>query len=254
MGIGARRLRRRGAFTLIELLVVVAIIALLISILLPALKSARKEARRVRCAANQRNLLVACRAYADQFRGYWPLPNWGWPASDPTLPTGWAFDAKKLTYSGSDPQWKPEDVKDGAIYPFGGDLGIYKCPEHERVSGNKKDTRLLTSYLMNGSISAFTATRSFDLSRYRVDAVIYWEPPDPEGMDEQATGWYTEDWQDCSSSPDQGFTFRHGGSGVTLGAIDGHTEWWTLAKYRQIASDPVANALWFNPEAADGRW
>ncbi|RMF73087.1 MAG: prepilin-type N-terminal cleavage/methylation domain-containing protein, partial [Planctomycetota bacterium] len=65
-------------FTLVELLVVVSVIAILIAILLPALKGARREARRIKCAANQRELLAAVRMYADAWRDYLPLPNWGW--------------------------------------------------------------------------------------------------------------------------------------------------------------------------------
>jgi prepilin-type N-terminal cleavage/methylation domain-containing protein len=74
---------RRG-FTLIELLVVVAVIALLIGLLVPALSRAREAGRAVACLSNQRQLFLACRAYADEFRGVGPalgipygtLPNW----------------------------------------------------------------------------------------------------------------------------------------------------------------------------------
>lgn len=242
------------AFTLIELLVVVAIVAILIAVLFPALRAARGEALRVQCAANQRELLKACRVYADAGNGVWPLANWGWPESNKNLPTGWAFDARRLQYNGSAVLWKPEDVATGGIWPFASELRLYKCPSHQRPVLNKKDTRVLTSYLMNGSLSAFLPDRSFDLSRYRVDGVVFWEPPDPEGMDEQATGWYAEDWKDCSSSPDQGFTFRHG-NGVTLGFVDGHCEWWKLSRYRQVAADAEGpNQLWFNPLTANGRF
>ena len=54
----------RHAFTLIELLVVISIIALLLALLLPALSAARKQARRIQCASNVRQQLVATFAYA----------------------------------------------------------------------------------------------------------------------------------------------------------------------------------------------
>ena len=50
---------RQQAFTLIDLIVVVSIITLLVSILLPALGRAREQARRVLCANNVRQQLLA---------------------------------------------------------------------------------------------------------------------------------------------------------------------------------------------------
>lgn len=64
-------------FTLVELLVVVAIIALLLAILLPSLRKAQEAARQVRCAANQRQLLMAEGFYADDNRNRFTR-FWGW--------------------------------------------------------------------------------------------------------------------------------------------------------------------------------
>ena len=64
--------RRRQAFTLVELLVVVAIVAILVGLLLPLLGRARENARRVKCAANLRQLITAIQMYAHDHRGYFP--------------------------------------------------------------------------------------------------------------------------------------------------------------------------------------
>ncbi|GMV97850.1 MAG: type II secretion system protein [Phycisphaerae bacterium] len=55
----------KRAFTLIELLVVVAIIALLVAILIPSLAKARDLTRRVACASNVRQVMVAANMYAN---------------------------------------------------------------------------------------------------------------------------------------------------------------------------------------------
>lgn len=74
----------RRAFTLIELLVVIAVIALLIGLLLPALASAREAGRSATCLSNLRQGAIACRQYADIYKGRGPaigqpyaeIPNW----------------------------------------------------------------------------------------------------------------------------------------------------------------------------------
>jgi len=60
------------AFTLIELLVVISIIAVLVGLLLPALAHARAAAQLSTCAQQQRQLLIAMHAYANDHGGRIP--------------------------------------------------------------------------------------------------------------------------------------------------------------------------------------
>ena len=74
------------AFTLIELLVVISIIAVLLSILMPSLGKAREQARRVACAANQKQILIAVETYAITHDQWYPAASKGrWKGVDGTL-------------------------------------------------------------------------------------------------------------------------------------------------------------------------
>ncbi len=73
------RFNRTRAFTLIEMLVVITIISLMIAILLPAIKRAKEEARRIQCAAQEKQVLMALLSYRDNNNGWFPEGQAGTP-------------------------------------------------------------------------------------------------------------------------------------------------------------------------------
>jgi prepilin-type N-terminal cleavage/methylation domain-containing protein len=66
---------RRGV-TLVEVLVAIGIIGLLAAIALPAVQAARNASQRMRCANNQRQLLIAISGYHEQYGVFPPYPGW----------------------------------------------------------------------------------------------------------------------------------------------------------------------------------
>ncbi len=58
------------AFTLVELLAVIAVVSLLSALLLPAVNKAKESGRRIKCAANLRQIILAAHVYANDNDGY----------------------------------------------------------------------------------------------------------------------------------------------------------------------------------------
>ncbi len=144
--------KRRG-FTLIELLVVIAIIAILMAILMPALQRAREQGQRAVCMGSLKQLTLAWIMYADANEdklvngeaGFHhttvqggAVPSWNNfnPAS--VVEWNWAGRCWAEPYNQPRPpaqQWpiegsngQKQNIKDGVMWGYTGNLDIYKCP------------------------------------------------------------------------------------------------------------------------------
>lgn len=117
----------RRAFTLIELLVVVAVIAVLMAILMPALQRAREQGKRAVCLSNVKQFGLAWILYADEndqkIVNACTVPNTEGHASRDKEPC-WLY----FHIDWTDEEQRIEGIKDGAMWPYVGQLKIYKCP------------------------------------------------------------------------------------------------------------------------------
>jgi len=153
---------KNKGFTLIELLVVIAIIAVLMAILMPALNIAREQARGITCMADQRNLALAYRMYADSNGGIIcggfastglvnGIPPWVAPPLSRAVLGSTQVTGPTITL-----QHRFNGIMAGALYPYNKDVKSYHCPGDNRL---QRGTSL-------GSGAEYRIYRSYSLSDY----------------------------------------------------------------------------------------
>jgi len=150
---------RTKAFTLIELLVVIAIIALLMAILMPSLRIAREQARSIVCRSNVRTLILAWLMYKDEndaklVAGHTPTPNY-----DKKRPP-WVVMPPDA--GNSSVEQKKEYIKNGALWPYVKDIGVYRCPSDRRknISYHKYAYR---TYSITGGMNGVSPTGGWEI-------------------------------------------------------------------------------------------
>jgi prepilin-type N-terminal cleavage/methylation domain-containing protein len=147
---GARSGGHAGSsgFTLIELLVVIAIIAILAALLLPSLSSAKQQAISTQCMANNKQLVLGWKMFADDNQGVFAYNESG------GAPPGWVYGT--IDYSGAAYNSDTEYILDGLYTQVGPYMlkqpQVFRCPaDHSGASGLTGLPRIRT-YSMNGAV------------------------------------------------------------------------------------------------------
>ena len=250
MSIGAESMlteetMQRRAFTLIELLVVIAVIAVLMAILMPALQRAREQGKRAVCLSNVKQFGLAWVLYADE--------------NDQKIVNACTVENTEGHNDRDEPCWlyfhsdwtdvepRIQGIQDGAMWPYIGQLKIYKCPTGIRGEVN---TYAIVD-CMNGAMSSIPNIPSGTYIRNRTqikrpgERMVY--------VDEGRTS--TQSWTifyDQASWWDAPPT-RHG-EGTNFSFADGHAEYWKwqdtrTAKFaRQEGDWQSLRALGDNPD------
>lgn len=227
------RSRRACAFTLVELLVAIGILAVLLSILIPSIRRARRASETAACLNNQRQIMGASLAYAADYRS--ALPFTGWNSTDPV--PNWL-------YSQATPmQGTTAEVRGGQLWPYLQVERAYRCPGDAGPWPAGK-VQNLTSYVINGSASAFGKNNNTSLAfdRFKESDILYWEIPMSTGV----AGTYN----DGTNYPNEGLTARHK-TGTTVSHIDGHADVLPADEFIRFCNSGPS-PLWCDPTATDG--
>ena len=187
--------KRGASFTLIELLVVIAIIAILAGMIMPALSNAREVARSSQCLGNQKQISMMLSLYADNSRGWMPIPVADVEFEEKGSRTGWINQLQLFRIAAKK---------------------SFRCPsEKKRDFSYSLNTH--EPYMRVQRWNSWTSSQLAQASTGSSNIILVEESP----FDLFNNGDCDQDNYTQNTSPDvAGAEERH--SGFTLGFADGH--------------------------------
>jgi prepilin-type N-terminal cleavage/methylation domain-containing protein len=143
-----RRVHARPGFTLVEMLVVIGIIVLIIGLVAAVLGPMRVSSQRTKCLSNQRQIALACNAYATDNASRWVSPR-----TDKMSPEA---GAQKITNP-----WVNAHPTEGTLTPQGielkgslekGVLWTYMDQNYEAYRSPQDGSNRVRSYSLNAFV------------------------------------------------------------------------------------------------------
>jgi len=258
-------------FTLIELLVVIAIIAILAGLLLPVLSRAKQKAQGISCLNNLKQLQLGWSLYSGD-------------NSDQIVHSGGqAFKVSFLPNAWTDPgdshnQWVYGDmtvplastnvalIQVGLLYPYAGNIGVYKCPADRRSALWPSTSGPLTirSMSMNAwmnPIQSWNTTRPHavtcanflkqsDVTQVGASSLFCFIDENPASIND---GWFVCDPTD-NMWIDKPATYHNNAGGVSF--ADGHAEIkvWKDSNLIGYIGNPAGDLAPASPDPGDLAW